>query len=180
MAGRPLRERARLWPGSASDGNRNGSSSVSLSLCASGPFSPAAGFAKYAERLTDGAFENRPIWITARQNAQPHHRCQEQSRGISRVDVRRYAAVALACDNASAKECLQFAHALRHDRGNVRIMRRHFQRRIGQEATETAFERALNDLGQERFRSPDVAEASSPRAQCAPAYWRPDSDQGIA
>ena len=31
----------------------------------------------------------------------------------------------------------------------VRIVRRHFQGRIGQHATETVFERALNDLGQE-------------------------------
>ena len=44
----------------------------------------------------------------------------------------RDAAVALASDDASAEECFQFAHALRHDRGDLKVVRRDLQRRIGQ------------------------------------------------
>jgi hypothetical protein len=111
----------------------------------------ALGRAKYAESLTDGAFENGPLGVTACENPQPHHRGQEQPRRVGGAHVRRYAAVALASDNASAKECLQFAHALRHDLGNVRVMRRHLQCGVGQEATESTFKRALNYFGQKGF-----------------------------
>jgi hypothetical protein len=110
-----------------------------------------AGFAKYAESLTDGAFENGPLRVTACEHAQAHHRGQEQPRRVGGAHVRRYAAVALASDNASAKECLQFAQALRHDGSNVLIVRCNFQRRIGQEATEPAFKRTLNNFSQKGF-----------------------------
>ena len=55
----------------------------------------------------------------------------------------------LSCDSASSKERLQFARAFRRHVGNVRIVRRHFRCRVGQQATEGNFKRALNDFGQE-------------------------------
>jgi hypothetical protein len=88
--------------------------------------------AKYAERLPGSAFEHHPIWEAARENAQPHHCGKQKARGIRWIDARRYAAVVLAGDNASAKECFQFTHALRHDRGDLRIVRGDLQRCIGQ------------------------------------------------
>jgi hypothetical protein len=110
-----------------------------------------ARFAKYAESLTDSAFENGPLRMTACQYAQPHHRGQEQPRGIGGIHLRRYAAVALAGDNASAKERFRLVHALRYYGRNVRIMRRYLQRGIGQEATEPTFKRAFDNFGQKHF-----------------------------
>ncbi len=121
---------------------------------ADGWLSPPDGLAKYAERLPGSAFEHRPIWKAARENAQSHYRGKQKARGIRWVDGGRYAAIALAGDNASAEECFQFAHALRHDRGDLRIVRGYLQRRIGQQATEAAFKRALNDFVQEGFNRP--------------------------
>ena len=85
-------------------------------LRADGRLSPPDGLAKYAERLPGSAFEHRPIWKAARENAQPHHCGKQKAPGIRWVDAGRYAAIALAGDNASAEECFQFAHALRHNR----------------------------------------------------------------
>jgi hypothetical protein len=120
-------------------------------LGADGRLSPPDGLAKYAERLPGSAFEDRPIWKAARENAQPHHCGKQKASGIRWVDAGRYASIALAGDNASAEKCFPFAHALRHDRGDLRVMRGDLQRRIRQQATEAAFKRALNDFGQEGF-----------------------------
>jgi hypothetical protein len=54
-----------------------------------------------------------------------------------------------ASENASSKECLQFAHVIHYHVGNVRLVRCRFQCRVGQQATEVAFKRALNEFGQE-------------------------------
>jgi hypothetical protein len=99
---------------------------------ASERLSPPDGFAKYAERLPGSTFEHRTIWKAARENAQPHHCGEQKTRGIRGIDAGRYAVVALAGDNASAEECFQFAHALRHDRGDLGVVRGDLQRRIGQ------------------------------------------------
>ena len=105
-----------------------------------GRISPPDGLAKNAERLPGSAFEHRPIWKAARENAQPHHCGKQKAPGIRWVDAGRYAAIALAGDNASAEKCFQFAHALRHDRGDLRVVRGDLQRRIGQKATQATFE----------------------------------------
>src|SRR5271169_2743442 len=111
MADPSPRERARFSAGSASGGSKSGSSWFSFCyLRADGRLSPPDRLAEYAERLPGSAFEHRPIWKAARENAQPHHCGEQKARGIRRIDAGRYAAVALAGDNASAEECFQFAH----------------------------------------------------------------------
>src|SRR5580692_1104273 len=122
-------ERARFSAGSASGGSKSGSSWFSFCYFrADGRLSPPNGLAKYAERLPGSVFEHRPIWKAARENGQPHHRGKQKAPDIRRIDAGRYAAVALAGDNASAEEYFQFAHAFRRDRGDLRIVRGDLQR----------------------------------------------------
>jgi hypothetical protein len=83
------------------------------------------GLSEHAECLTGSSLKNRPRGMTSDENAQPHHSGQQQPGNILGVQVRRYAAVTLACDHASPEECLQLADPCRHDVSNVRIMRRH-------------------------------------------------------
>src|ERR1700689_2216993 len=106
MADPSPQERARFSAGSVSGGSKSGSSWFSFCyLRADGRLSPPDGLAKYAERLPGSAFEHRPIWKAARENAQPHHRGKQKAPDIRRIDAGRYAAVALADLRQESLDC---------------------------------------------------------------------------
>ena len=83
------------------------------------------------------------------QHTQPQRDTEQESAEIGRIPIRRHRAVGLGCSYGADEEGFDLAEMLRHSRPELRVVRRHFQRGVDQQAAATiSLDRALDDLAE--------------------------------